>query len=74
MIVARYGFACILVSLLSNQALAKGGSFRTEDRHNPQHIEGLPSELRKAVQVQHAEGLAQVCTIFGAPRPHHPPL
>ena len=32
-----------------NQALAKGGSFRTEDRYNPQHIEGLPSELRKAV-------------------------
>ena len=49
MIVARYGFTCILVWLLSNHALAKGGSFRTEDRYNPQHIEGLPSELRKAV-------------------------
>lgn len=28
---------------------AKGGSFRSEDRYNPQHIGGLPSEICDAI-------------------------
>lgn len=31
------------------QSSAKGGSFRSEDRYNPQHIGGLPSEIRNAI-------------------------
>jgi hypothetical protein len=41
--------AFVLVSSLSSQLLAKGGSYRSEDRYNPQHIESLPPEIRDAV-------------------------
>jgi hypothetical protein len=28
---------------------AKGGTYRTEDRYNPQHIDSLPPEIRSAI-------------------------
>ena len=47
-------FRCILMaivaaSLASTQAFAKGGNMRSEDRYDPQHIEGLPSDVRQQV-------------------------
>jgi hypothetical protein len=41
--------AFILVSLLGHPSFAKGGSTRSEDRYDPQHIESLPPEVRAAV-------------------------
>ena len=42
--------AALMVLLLANaQSSAKGGSFHTEDRYNPQHIDGLPPDVRKAI-------------------------
>ena len=32
-----------------SQSLAKGGSHHIEDRYSPQHIDGLPSEIRGAL-------------------------
>jgi len=42
---------CTLVAifLTCEQALAKGGSFHTEDRYNPQHIDSLPPEVRGSI-------------------------
>ena len=37
------------MSLLNSQVLAKGGSYSSEDRYNPQHIESLPREISDAV-------------------------
>ena len=45
----RYLLAFLLVSLISDQSLAKGGSYRSEDRYNPDHIENLPPEVRDAI-------------------------
>jgi hypothetical protein len=41
--------AIILVPLISVQSFAKGGSYRSEDRYDPQHIESLPPEVRDAI-------------------------
>ena len=42
---------CTLVAILltCEQASAKGGSFHTEDRYNPQHIDSLPPEIRSSI-------------------------
>jgi hypothetical protein len=48
-IVSRCLCALILVSLLSNQSSAKRGGMHSEDRYNPQHINSLPPEIRKAI-------------------------
>ena len=42
---------CTLVAILltCEQASAKGGSFHTEDRYNPQHIDSLPPEVRGSI-------------------------
>jgi len=37
------------VLLTCTQSSAKGGSVRSEDRYNPQHIDGLPPEIRNAI-------------------------
>jgi hypothetical protein len=51
--IARLVVCAIVAALLSGgQALAKGGSLRSEDRYNPQHIENLPAEVRGAVMRQ----------------------
>jgi hypothetical protein len=49
---ARFLLAFVVLSLISNQSFAKGGSLRSEDRYNPDHIEVLPPEVRDAVKRQ----------------------
>ena len=39
----------ILVSLGGSQLFAKGGSLTSESPDNPQHVEGLPPEIRAAI-------------------------
>jgi hypothetical protein len=54
--------ALIAIGLLAtSQALARGGGVHLEDRWNPQHIDGLPEEIRNA--------LARMCG--GASRAEH---
>jgi hypothetical protein len=48
-LVSRCLFTLVLMSLVNSQVLAKGGSYSSEDRYNPQHIESLPSEIRDVV-------------------------
>jgi hypothetical protein len=45
----RFLMAVVAVSLASTQAFAKGGNMRSEDRYDPQHIDGLPSDVRQQV-------------------------
>ena len=42
---------CTLLAVLLTcaQLSAKGGSFHTEDRYNPQHIDSLPTEIRNSI-------------------------
>jgi hypothetical protein len=41
---------CILaVACCIGEVRAKGGSYRTEDRYNPQHISSLPPEIRASL-------------------------
>jgi hypothetical protein len=49
MTVARCLCAFIALLLMCAPSSAKGGSLRSEDRYNPQHIESLPSEIRSAI-------------------------
>jgi hypothetical protein len=42
-------YALMAVLLTCAQSSAKGGSYRSEDRYNPQHIDGLPPEIRNAI-------------------------
>jgi hypothetical protein len=42
-------FCALIVLLTCGQASAKGGSYHMEDRYNPQHIDGLPSEVRNSI-------------------------
>ena len=42
-------YALMAVLLTCTQSSAKGGSVRSEDRYNPQHIDGLPPEIRNAI-------------------------
>jgi hypothetical protein len=35
--------------LTCTELLAKGGTYRTEDRYNPQHIDNLPPEIRSSI-------------------------
>jgi hypothetical protein len=48
-IASRCLVSLVLMSLLNSQVLAKGGSYSSEDRYNPQHIESLPREIRDVV-------------------------
>jgi hypothetical protein len=48
----RYLAALVLVSLTGTQSFAKGGSLKSEDRYNPQHIESLPPGIHDAVNHQ----------------------
>jgi hypothetical protein len=41
--------ALMAVLLTSAQSSAKGGSVRSEDRYNPQHIDSLPPQIRNAI-------------------------
>ena len=49
MMVRRLICAIVVALLSGGYASAKGGSMRSEDRYNPQHIESLPAEVRGAV-------------------------
>lgn len=50
----RYLYA--LVALLTcSELLAKGGTYRSEDRYNPQHIDNLPPEIRSSILRQCSE-------------------
>jgi len=50
----RYLYA--LVALLTcSELLAKGGTYRMEDRYNPQHIDNLPPEIRSSILRQCSE-------------------
>jgi hypothetical protein len=49
MLVARCLCAFAALLLTSNQSSAKGGNVRSEDRYNPEHIQGLPSKIRNAI-------------------------
>ena len=42
---------CALLALLTmcDLASAKGGVMHAEDRYNPQHIDSLPPEIRRAI-------------------------
>lgn len=45
----RYFCALIVMLLASTQLSAKGGSYHTEDRYNPQHIDSLPADIRNSI-------------------------
>lgn len=44
---------CLVIVLtalsIGTQSFAKGGNMRSEDRYDPQHIDDLPSEIRRQV-------------------------
>jgi hypothetical protein len=42
-----YGFAAILI--VSSPASARGGTYHTDDRYNPQHIDSLPAKVHEKV-------------------------
>jgi hypothetical protein len=46
---SRYLLASALVLLISDQSFANGGSYRSEDRYDHDHIESLPPEILDAV-------------------------
>jgi hypothetical protein len=48
-------FCALIVLLTCSQALAKGGSYHMEHRYNPQHIDGLPLEVRNSILHRCAE-------------------
>jgi hypothetical protein len=45
----RCPYMLFALLLTCTEPLAKGGNFHSEDRYNPQHIDSLPPEIRKAV-------------------------
>lgn len=49
MLLVRCLCALTLIALPSDLSFAKGGAFRSEDRYKPQHIDGLPLEIRSAI-------------------------
>jgi hypothetical protein len=49
MFLVRCLCALTLIALSGDLSFAKGGTFRTEDRYNPQHIDNLPPEVRSAI-------------------------
>ena len=48
-------FCALIVLLTCSQASAKGGSYHMEHRYNPQHIDGLPLEVRNSILHRCAE-------------------
>lgn len=44
-------YLCVLFALLltCTELFAKGGTYRMEDRYNPQHIDNLPPEIRSSI-------------------------
>lgn len=49
MILRRSLFALFALLMICDELPAKGGTYRMEDRYNPQHIDNLPAEIRSAV-------------------------
>jgi hypothetical protein len=49
MIVARSLYVLFALLMTCNGLSAKGGSYRMEDRYNPQHIDNLPPEIRTSI-------------------------
>ena len=41
--------ALTILSLICCPSLARGTSYHSEDRYNPQHIDGLPPEIRASI-------------------------
>lgn len=39
----------VATPMIGAQCLAKGGNMRSDDRYEPQHIDGLPPEVREQV-------------------------
>jgi hypothetical protein len=59
MTAVRILYAVVAVLLIDGSALARG-TYRSEDRYNPQHIQQLPPEVRALI--------ARQCDV---PRPLH---
>jgi hypothetical protein len=49
MTAARCLYALFALVLTCTELLAKGGTYRMEDRYNPQHIDNLPPEIRSSI-------------------------
>ena len=49
MIITRCLCALTAILLTCGLLSAKGGSYHTEDRYNPQHISSLPLEIRNSI-------------------------
>ena len=49
MIIRRSLSALFLLLMTCNALSAKGGSYRMEDRYNPQHVDNLPAEVRTSI-------------------------
>ena len=52
MTVARILYAVVAALLIGGSTLAKGTTYRSEDRFNPQHIQSLPPEIRASIEHQ----------------------
>jgi hypothetical protein len=46
----RFLFGFLAVLSISGPALAKGGSYHSEDRYNPEHITELPPDVRAQIE------------------------
>ena len=49
MIIFRSLYVLFALLITCNGLSAKGGSYRMEDRYNPQHIDSLPAEIRTSI-------------------------
>ena len=49
MIFARSFYILFALLMTCNSLSAKGGTYRMEDRYNPQHIDNLPAEIRTSI-------------------------
>ena len=45
----RCVFVLFTLLLTCTELFAKGGTYRMEDRYNPQHIDNLPPEIRSSI-------------------------
>lgn len=45
----RYLYPLVALLLTCSELLAKGGTYRMEDRYNPQHIDNLPAQIRSSI-------------------------
>ncbi len=49
MIVRQSLYVLFTLLMTCNGLSAKGGTYRMEDRYNPQHIDNLPAEIRTSI-------------------------